>query len=527
MTLRTRLMIVTLVGLAVTMALWGWVQVRALDKILLEQQVKRISAVAETVGTYYLHFPTGRGLTALDTTLKENLQLDPRLARIDIFSVTAVDVDAVAGASRVHYEWPDATVYAAAQGYKPRYMKIRTEAGPALGLLYPMAQEKGSRARIWVGVILFSQFTAEILSRAQTLMIASSLGLLVVIFLVLAVSYGWLIGRPLQMIIHAIDEFQQGAYAKRIPFRTTDEWGQLAAHFNSMADEIARVLARDEELNRHLKDRVQEATQKVIQLQNQVNELQRLSALGYLTATIAHDLGTPLHSIGGMASLLLEQQDWPPDTRRKLELIVHETQRLQTIIQNTRRATRPPDPHLEPVAVRDLLSDTLTLVDPLIRKAGVDLKMEIASDLPLLHGDRHRIQTALLNLIQNALEAVDGPGEILVSASIAADRNALALSVRDTGPGIPPELQKKVFEPFFSTRPDESLHGLGLAIVQDIVKFHGGQVEIRNLPGMGADITLYFPLIRKDRPGTRRGPDSSGRHGRDAPAVAEPPLISP
>jgi len=496
MSLRIRLLIVTLVGLAVTMALWGWVQVRALDQILLEQQAKRISAVAETVGTYYLHFPTGRGLTALDTTLKENLQLDPRLARIDIFSVTAVDVDTIAGASRVHDEWPDATVYAAAEAKKPRYMKIRTEAGPAVGLLYPIPQEKGSRARIWVGVIIFSQFTAEILARAQRLMIASSFGLLVVLFLVLAVSYGWLIGRPLQTIVHAIDEFQQGAYTKRISFKTTDEWGQLAVHFNSMADEIAQVLAREEELNRHLKDRVREETRKVVQLQNQVNELQRLTALGYLTATMAHDLGTPLHSIGGLASLLLEQQSWPPDIQRKLELIVQETQRLQTVIQNVRRATRPPDPHLESVAVQDLLNDTLPLVDPLIRRAGIDLKVDLAPDLPRLHVDRHRVQTALLNLIQNAMEAMDGPGKIRIEAAVAADRSAVALSVRDTGPGIPVELRERVFEPFFSTRRDDSLHGLGLAIVRDIVKFHGGRVEIGSGRETGADITLYFPLVQ-------------------------------
>lgn len=495
MTVRMRLMIVTLVGLAITMALWGWIQVRAIDQILVEQQGKRITAVAETLGTYYLHFPTGRGLSALDTALKENLQLDPRLARIDIFSVTPSDVDTIAGASRVHHEWPDATVYSSAEKGKPRYIKLQTDGGPALGLLYPVPQGKISSTQIWVGVIAFSQANAEILARAQNLMITSSLGLLVVIFLVLVLSYGWLIGRPLQTIIHAIDEFQQGSYTKRIPFNETDEWGQLAAHFNSMADEIAQVLARDEELNRHLKDRVQEATQKVVQLQNQVSDLQRLSALGYLTATMAHDLGTPLHSIGGLASLLLEQENWPSDVRRKLELIVHETQRLQTIIQNVRRATRPPDPHLESVAVTDLLNDTLPLVEPLIRKAGIDLQVKIAPDLPLLHVDRYRVQTALLNLIQNALEAMDGPGEITVEAFTVIAKNVMALSVRDTGPGIPVALQKKVFEPFFSTRPDEGLHGLGLAIVQDIVKFHGGDVDIRSTQGMGTEIILYFPLI--------------------------------
>jgi signal transduction histidine kinase len=133
-------------------------------------------------------------------------------------------------------------------------------------------------------------------------------------------------------------------------------------------------------------------------------------------------------------------------------------------------------------------------VDPLIRRAGIDLEVDLAPDLPRLHMDRHRVQTALLNLIQNAMEAMDGPGKIRIAAAVASDRNAVALSVQDTGPGIPAELRERVFEPFFSTRRDDSLHGLGLAIVRDIVKFHGGHVEIASIGGAGTVIRLYFPL---------------------------------
>ena len=104
MTVRTRLMILTVLGLVVTMAVWGWVQIRAIDQILVEQQGKRLSSVAETVSTYYQHFPTGHGLSALDTSLKEQVQSDVRLARIDIFTVVNYDIDYIeyiAGASRV------------------------------------------------------------------------------------------------------------------------------------------------------------------------------------------------------------------------------------------------------------------------------------------------------------------------------------------------------------------------------------------------------------------------------------------
>ena len=90
MTVRIRLMIVAIIGLAITMALWGWIQLRMLDEILTEQQVKWLDGVAETISTYYQYFPTRRGLSALDTALKEHLQIDSRLARIDIFSVNLI-----------------------------------------------------------------------------------------------------------------------------------------------------------------------------------------------------------------------------------------------------------------------------------------------------------------------------------------------------------------------------------------------------------------------------------------------------
>ena len=143
-----------------------------------------------------------------------------------------------------------------------------------------------------------------------------------------------------------------------------------------MAQEIEQVLARNQELTRSLEDRVREATRRVVELQKQVNQLQQLTAMGYLTATLAHDLGTPLHSIAGLASLLQERGDWPPDVARKLELIVQQTQRLNTVIQNVRRATRPPEPHFETVMVPELLNETLSLVEPLMRKAGIELQVD-------------------------------------------------------------------------------------------------------------------------------------------------------
>ena len=218
--------------------------------------------------------------------------------------------------------------------------------------------------------------------------------------------------------------------------------------------------------------------------------------MGYLTATLAHDLGTPLHSIAGLASLLQESGDWPPDVARKLELIVQQTRRLNTVIQNVRRATRPPEPHFEAVAVAELLNETLPLVEPLMRKADIDLQVRLAEPLPRIHADRYRVQTALFNLLQNAMEAMPAGGRIIVLAQADPERREVSLTVKDTGGGISPELMEKICEPFFSTHQEEGgMRGLGLAIVQDIVKIHGGRVSIESRPDEGTTIVLTFPAV--------------------------------
>src|SRR4030042_677803 len=176
MSVRTRLMIVTILGLAVTMAVWGWVQIRALDQILVEQQGKRLSSVAETVSTYYQHFPTGHGLSTLDTSLKEQIQADVRLARIDIFTVVNYDIDYIeyiAGASRVRYEWTESLVGSVAASGKPQYFRLTIDDGPAVGLLYPVTSGKPQATQFVGGVINTSRATAEILSSAQHQLVIS------------------------------------------------------------------------------------------------------------------------------------------------------------------------------------------------------------------------------------------------------------------------------------------------------------------------------------------------------------------
>ncbi|MCX7635499.1 MAG: ATP-binding protein, partial [Syntrophales bacterium] len=388
------------------------------------------------------------------------------------------------------------------EGMKPRYFALATDAGPALGILYPTIYDKDASIHV-VGVISFSQPRLEIVSRARVFLIMSiSLLLLTIVFLII-ITFDRLIGRPLNNIAVTIDRFQQGRYTDRIPVKKDDEIGHLARHFNEMAGEIEKVMARNEELTRHLQERVQEETLKVAQLQQEVNQLQRLATIGHLTANLSHDIGTPIHSIQGFAQLLLEREGWPSDVRRKLELIAQQAQRLNVTIQNIKKMTKPPEPRFEVTTVEDLLNETLPLMEPQIQAAGIDLVVDVAERLPPLYLDRYRVQTALLNLVQNAVEAIKGGkgrGKITVIATADLSSASIRIAVWDDGPGIAPHHLPRVCEPFYSTHSDEGLRGLGLAIARDVMKIHGGEVEITSTPGEGTQATLVFPLARAERP---------------------------
>jgi signal transduction histidine kinase len=207
-------------------------------------------------------------------------------------------------------------------------------------------------------------------------------------------------------------------------------------------------------------------------------------------------MGTPLHSIGGLANLLLEREGWPPDVAHKLKLIVQQTQRLDDVIQNVRKATRLPEPHFEVLTIQEILSETLPLVESFMQKNRVEMSVNIDDGIKPLYIDRYRIQTALMNIIQNALEAMPQGGKITISAQSISQNGLVAVTINDTGTGMPPDMIEKACEPFFSTRQNEGLRGLGLAIVRDIVKTHGGKMEIKSSPGEGTSIILFLPVFK-------------------------------
>ena len=249
---------------------------------------------------------------------------------------------------------------------------------------------------------------------------------------------------------------------------------------------------------------------------SEVIESERVEALTLLAASVAHEIGNPLNALHIHLQLMEREikklkatdADAPtparsndPDAQanhtaslRKLDQYLDiakgEISRLDYIISQFLQAIRPTRPELKPVSLNDIVADTLTLLDPEIKNRGVTLEYNLAARLPPAPLDAAQVKQALLNLIKNAVQAMT-QGDTLTLTTLADD-DGVWVHVADTGGGISQEKINRVFQPYFTTK--EKGTGLGLMIVQRIVREHGGRIELESHTGRGTTFRLWFPL---------------------------------
>jgi two-component system, sporulation sensor kinase E len=226
----------------------------------------------------------------------------------------------------------------------------------------------------------------------------------------------------------------------------------------------------------------------------QTLESERLNALTLLAAGVAHEIGNPLNSLNIHLQLIeRELGDLPPEKRdglrELLDVAKKEIGRLDQIITQFLRAIRPTQPNFAREFVSDVLRDTLDFLKYEIRNRDVLVEVECPDSLPPIQIDQGQIKQAFFNIIRNAIQAMPNGG--LLKISLAETDRFIAVSFKDSGPGIPPEELSHLFEPYHTTKPGGS--GLGLMIVQRIVRDHGGQIEVHSEPRVGTTFILYLP----------------------------------
>lgn len=241
---------------------------------------------------------------------------------------------------------------------------------------------------------------------------------------------------------------------------------------------------------------VEDITQRFA-LERSARQADRLAALGTLAAGLAHELNNPIGIISSRAELLLldtESQPLPEAVREDLQVIHRHAQRVTRIAQGLLSFARHSSGEHGPVDLNRVVDETLLLVEKLIVQDGIALKRALAPDLPPIWGDANAIQQVVMNLLTNARDAAPAGGEISIETAEAAEpAGGVQLIVRDTGPGIPPELLPRIFDPFFTTKANGT--GLGLSISYGIVREHHGTVDVHSQPGEGTTFVLTFQGI--------------------------------
>lgn len=225
------------------------------------------------------------------------------------------------------------------------------------------------------------------------------------------------------------------------------------------------------------------------------SEIQRISSLVKLARGVAHELGNPLNSITIHLRLLNKACDHLSKSEKKkfqdtIGVLIHETSRLDQIIKNFLKATRQKPPEFKLGNILTPLENALKFLEPEIRGSRIQLTLDLARNLPQFLFDESKIYQAFLNLLKNAIEAMPKGGELRVK--ITAREKILSIAFQDTGRGIPEKDLPYIFEEYYTTKEEGS--GLGLAIVYNIVREHGGRIEVKSAEKKGTLFVLYLPI---------------------------------
>ncbi len=223
-------------------------------------------------------------------------------------------------------------------------------------------------------------------------------------------------------------------------------------------------------------------------------ESERLNAITLLAAGVAHEIGNPLNSLTIHLQLLKREIGQLAEADRVplddlLRVAQGEVERLDQIITQFLRALRPSQPRLEPLRLSDVLQETLSFLSQEIKDRDVLVEVDSPDDLPTASIDRNQMKQAFFNIIRNAIQVMPNGG--LLKISIGSSDRFVFISFTDTGPGIPAGDLSTIFEPYFTTKSEGS--GLGLMIVQRIMRDHGGELEVHSEPDTGTTFTLYLP----------------------------------
>ena len=256
------------------------------------------------------------------------------------------------------------------------------------------------------------------------------------------------------------------------------------------------------------------ANSQLVDAKDQLNRSERLAAVGQLVASVAHEVGTPLHSIAWHVQALAEEPGVTPEIKKRVTVIDEQLTRVVRIIQDLLSSTRQRQPEPTWLSVEQMISPATVLMEPAFHAKEITLTVEIPADLPLVWADAEKMHQVLVNVFANALAATPPHGavKVLVGARAASSDEfecgrrvaqsmsslVVTIAVEDTGCGMPEADMEKAFEPFFTTKAVGKGTGLGLFLSRETVLAHGGSLSLESDPGRGTTVTVTLPGLKTE-----------------------------
>ena len=328
--------------------------------------------------------------------------------------------------------------------------------------------------------------------------VAASVALLYVLF-------SYFFRRPVKEILHAMAQTRGGVLASRAPVRRDDELGAIARGFNELMDNIAeRYREREElmnqisDLNNELLKKVETATTELraananlIRTQQRLAYSERMAAIGQVTASLAHEIGTPLNAVAGHLQLLGRNHSDAQDTQRRLKIIDAQLDSVVQTVKSLLERTHRRRVRLELIDINETVRELALLVEPMLESQNIKASVTLDELLPCVSADRDGLHQVFLNLVNNSCDAMPNGGELEIATRYLRERRQVEIMFSDSGAGIAPDVVDHLFEPMFTTK--QSGGGLGLVIARDIITEHRGRIELVS-GSSGAVFLLALPV---------------------------------
>ena len=292
------------------------------------------------------------------------------------------------------------------------------------------------------------------------------------------------ISRPVQHLVTGVNAVAQGNYDQAIASISRDEIGHLAQRFEEMRQALRLHITHLAEE----KQRLERANTTIKETQAQLIQSEKLAAVGKLAAKVAHEVNNPLAIIKTSIHLMNKKMTSEDLNKENLDIIEEEIARIARIIRELLDFARPAR-EISALQVNEVIRKLMKLVDEDLPAWGVESRLDLAADLPVLYMSTDQLKQVLLNLIKNAKEAMPKGGTLVICTARVS--GGVTISVSDTGMGISEKHLRSLFEPFFSTKGEGM--GLGLAVSYSIIKGYGGSIDVESQVGEGTTFRVFLP----------------------------------